>query len=107
MIVDRFDSFLRKFPQQGRQFCIVVPASIQMRADYGDVWHYSVKVQPRLSSRWQIKERFFNKQNPVLAGESRQELLRALPDKSPAQMAEHHDAVAIGALHFDQAVIAS
>src|SRR6266446_498411 len=55
-----------------------------------------MELKIRLGAFGAIEHRLFDEEDRMLLGEAREELLRALPDESPAQMAEDDDAVAIG-----------
>ena len=67
-----------------------------MRTGDGDVRHNVDETVSSASSAFGlVKERFLDEQNRMFLGEAAEELLRPLPDKSPAKMAEHDDAVAI------------
>ena len=58
----------------------------------------TVEIQARLGAFGEIEERFFDEQDLVLFRKPRKELLRALPDETPAQVAEDDDAVAVDGL---------
>ena len=51
-----------------------------------------------------VEHRLFDEENRMLLGETREKLLRALPDESPAQVREDHDAVTVGALDLDRGI---
>ena len=55
-----------------------------------------MQLDARIGTFRLIEERLLDEQNRVLLREARQELLRALPDESPAQVAEDDDTVTIG-----------
>src|SRR6185437_9399997 len=78
-----------------RRLRICSPGWCHVRRGDRHVGHHAVIADIRLRTFGPIEERLFDKQYRVPFGKAREKLLRALPDKSPAQMAENDDAIAI------------
>src|ERR1041385_8518599 len=55
-----------------------------------------MQLNPRLGAFGLIEERLLDEEDRMFLGEARKELLRALPHKSPAKMAEDEDAISVG-----------
>src|SRR2546421_12998560 len=55
-----------------------------------------MEIDARLVAIREIEEGLFDEEDGMLLGEARKELLRALPDEAPAQVAEDDDAVSVG-----------
>jgi len=76
---------------QFRKLRIVFHDARKMRAGHRHVGRRGGIAVPAPRLR-RIEERFFNEQKTLCLRQTATELLRALPDKAPAQMAEDNDA---------------
>ncbi len=101
VVVHPLDRLAGPLAEHRRQLGVLVPRHRDVRADDRDVRHHAVELEVRVRALGAVEERLLDEQDRVPLGEPREELLRALPDEAPAQMAEDHDAVTVGGLVVD------